>query len=321
MAKKALVLYVWDNDRSEVVGLFRAVGPGGGAAGGDWPRMRFQGLYDTWGIGGAVERLGVRWSRGLPPLTFDISDIRAFAARLSDLYPPPRYAIRDWLAESLEDFFISRYQATSAELAAGAMGRLPDPFATSEPSADPIALGDYQRWSPTGVEISRRPLGLGLTFEGDFLLSHPSGHYAVLKKVAFDRELRSRGLDPAKRTDEEAYLSELEAKGYHIYYRDGGVPEPCVFTTTSQSDAKELFLRHAATDVGLIHFVIPAGEGELAQSLHRRYGVDIWRAVEENYFFKGRVPPRNKLVARWYVSHRQEYLRAFGTDRLCADMK
>ncbi|UPT75872.1 MAG: hypothetical protein M0D55_09495 [Elusimicrobiota bacterium] len=239
---------------------------------------------------------------------------------MSDLYPLPRYAIRDWLAESLEDFFASRYQVTRAELAACDMSGILDPFATSEPSADPIALGDYQRWNPTGVEISHRPLGLGLMFEGDFFLEHPSRHYAVLKKAAFEKELRSRGLDPDKSTDKETYFSELRAKGYRIY-QDGGVPEPCVFTTTSRSEAKELFLRHAATDVAIIHFIIPAGEGELEHLLHCRYGVDIWSAVEEGYFFQGRVLSRNRVVARWYGSHRQECLRAFGSVQLRADMK
>ncbi len=262
----------------------------------------------------------VPWPRQPLPRTFNVADIRAFASRLSALYPPPRYAIRDWLAESFEDFFASRYQVTRAELAACAMRGLPDPFATSEPSADPIALGDYQRWSPTGVEIFRGPLGLGLMFEGDFFLEHPSRRYAVLKKAAFEKELRSRGLDPDKSTDKEAYLFELREKGYRIY-QDGGVPEPCVFTTTSRPEAKELFLRHAATDVAIMHFIIPAGEGELEHLLHCRYGVDIWSAVEEGYFFQGRVLSRNKVVVRWYGSHRQECLRAFGSGQLCASMK
>lgn len=317
VASRAFLLYVWDNDKDEVVGLFRAVGSGGGAGSENFPKRRLLALYGSWGIGPAAERLGVPWPREPLPLTFDIADIRTFASRLSVLYPPPRYAIRDWLAESFEDFFARRYQVTRAELAACAMGGLPDPFATSEPSADPIALGDYQRWSPTGVEISHRPLGLGLMFEGDFFFEHPTRRYAVLKKAVFEKELRSRGLDPDKKTDKEAYISELRAKGYRIY-QDGGVPEPCVFTTTSRPEARELFLHHAATDVAIMHFIIPAGEGELEQTLHRQYGVDIWSAVEDGYYLQGRILSRNKIVARWYGSHRQECLRVFGSGNLAS---
>lgn len=314
MVEKALVLYVWDNDRSEVVGLFRAVGPGMGAKEMEWPKRRFQRLYDSWGIGVAAERLGVPWPREPLPLTFDIAAIRTFAARLSASYPPPRYAIRDWLAESLEDFFISRYQATRVELAAGAMGRLLDPFAMDLPSAAPVALGDYRRWSPTGIETASRPLGLGLLFEGDVPLQHPSRRYAVLKKAAFEHELRKRGLDPRKARDKEAYFSELREKGYRI---GPGLPEPWIFSAASQSEAKKLFLRHAATDVAIIHFTIPTGDQELADVLHYLYGADIYRSVEEDYFFRGRIISRDRFISAWFVSHRQECLRAFGPGLLC----
>lgn len=315
MAKKSLVLYVWDNDRSEVVGLFRAVGPSGGDAGEYWPRMGFQRLYDACGIGAIVERLGVRWPRALPPLTFDIADIRAFAARLSDLYPPPRYAIRDWPAESLEDFFISRYQATRAELAAGSMGRLPDPFATDQPSADPGAFGDYRCWRPTGVETASRPFGLGMLFEGDISLEHPSGRYAVLKKAAFEMELRKRGLDPRKEKDKEAYFSELREHGYRVGH---GMPEPWIFSATTRSEAQKLLLRHAATDVAILHFIIPARDQELVDVLRRLYPADIFPCLEERYFFLGRNISRGRFVSAWFVSH-QECLRALGSEQLRAD--
>lgn len=324
-ASRAFVLYVWDNDQGDVAGLFRAVGPGGGASGVDWPKRRLQRLYDCWGIGAAAERLKVSWPRQPLPRTFDIADLRPFAARLSDLYPPPRFAIRDWLAESLEDFFLTRYRDTHAEFAASADSRLPDPFALSEPSAVPIALGDYRRWNPTGIEISRRPPGFESMREDDMpLFTRASGRYSVLKKDVLERDMRARGLNPAKKKHKDVYLSEIRAKGFSIYPDDPGLPDPCVFSAASDVQAKELFLQRAATNPFINCFVIPGSDEELWCVLQRRYPhaqIHFWYAMEQHYFFEGRGLSRDRSIHIWVGTHRQECLRAFGTDRLCADMK
>jgi len=250
------------------------------------------------------------------PRTFDVADIRAFAALLSALFPPPRYAIRDWLAESLEDFFISRYGGTRVEFAESAMSRLPDPFVPPELSAAAVALGDYQRWEPTGVEMSRMPLGLRFLLEGDVALRDPSGRYAVLKKAAFESELRARGLDPAKETDRQVCFSELKGKGCSIYPNDPGLPEPCIFSTASESQAKELSLRRAEENRVWV-FVVPTGDEELERALYRRHPyAETYFWYEERYYFKASTRPGDKLIKSWFMSHRRECLRAFGTGRL-----
>lgn len=315
-APKAFVLYVWDNDRGEVAGLFRAVGPGADARGTAWPTRKLQRLHDAWGLGRMAKRFGLDWPYETLPPTFDISDIENFAMRLSARYPAPRYAVRDWLADSLDDFFVSRFGGTRAEIAASSMGRLPDPFAAEAPSAAPIALGDYKRWSPSGVEIAARPLGLGLLFEGDIPLRHPSKQYAILKKAAFEQELRRRGLNPRKAKDKEAYFSELREKGYRVGMAE--LPEPRIYSATSQIKAKKLFLKHAGADVAVMHFVIPAGDHELSDVLHYLYGADISHGVEERYFFFGRDISRDRYISAWFVSHPQECARVFGKDPLAA---
>lgn len=300
--RKALVLYVWDGEEDDIVGLFRAIGSGDAAA-----------------------RRGFPWPWKPLPRTFDIADIRAFAARLSARYPSPRYAIRDWLAESLEDFFVTRYKGTRAEFAESTVSRLPDPFATSEPSAAPIPLGDYQRWNPTGIEISHRPLGFESVFEGDVpLFEQDSGRYSVLKKDAVERDMRAHGLDPAEKKHMGVYFSELRAKGFRIYSADHGLPSPRVLSATSNSEAQEVFLHRAEMCAHIDCFVVPRDENELRRTLHRLYPhaeIHFWQAAEQRYFFDGRSGSKNQPIHTWVVTHRLECLRVFGTDRLCADMR
>src|SRR5258708_3674609 len=146
---KAFIIYVWDNEVEKVAAVFRAVGPGEGSRG----ALRFRSTsLERFGLcRSLIESLNARLARARPSLVFDIAKIGLFADHLRTFYPPPHYAIRDWLASSLEDFFYIRYGWTSEELAQHAPG-LADPFKSPERSADPIALCEYSHWKPSGVE-------------------------------------------------------------------------------------------------------------------------------------------------------------------------
>lgn len=318
-ASKAFVLYVWDNRKCDVIGLFRAVGPGVGAQGGDWPGRRLQRLYDFRGIGPAIERRNLRWPRQPLPRVFDITHVRDFAARLSVLYPEPRYAIRDWLANSLEDFFVSRYRCDEAELAIYRRG-IADPFSTEELSAVPIPLGDYQRWWPTGVEGGRRLPGIR-TLDGDLALFSKKSGYAVLRKDAAERDMRRQGLNPKK--DRDAYAASLRAQGFKIYSSDPDVPNHCVGMTAFKFSAQELLLTLAEQDIEVKIVAVAEHEKELRLLLSHNYPRAEIRAPNgtgHHYYLEGPSKATKTLSQIWIGTHRLECLRAFGTDRLCADI-
>lgn len=318
-ASKAFVLYVWDNIKGDVVGLFRAVGPGVGAQGRAWPGRKLQRLYDFRGIGPAIERWRFRWPRQPLPRVFDITQVRDFAARLSVLYPEPRYAIRDWLANSLEDFFVSRYRCDEPELAIYRRS-IADPFSTDEISAVPIPLCDYQRWNPTGIESGGKRPGIR-TFDGDLaLFSEKSGH-AVLRKDAAERDMRSQGLNPRK--DRDTYAENLRAKGYKLYRSDPDLPSHCVAMTAFNFSAQELIFLLAEDDIEVKIVAVAEHEKELRLLLSHCYPqaeIRIPNGLGHNYYLEGPSRATKKLTQIWIGTHRLECLRAFGTDRLCADI-
>lgn len=315
---KAFVLYVWDNDKRDIVGLFRAVGPGIGARGGVLSGRKLQRLYDFHGVGPLLEKRGFRWPRRPLPLVFDIAHIREFVSSLRVLYPESRYAIRDWLAESLEDFLSSRYQCGDAEFAAYRR-RIADPFSSDEPSAVPIPLGDYQRWHPSGIELGRRFPGLRV-FAGDLVLFSEKSGYAVLRKDAVERDMRRQGLDPVK--DGAAYTATLRAQGFKVSISDPEMPRDLVCVTAFSFEAQEWILQLARDTIEVRRASVPAHEKEFHLLLMHRCPKAEIRAVHgagQRYHLEGLLKATKERAQMWIGTHRLECLRAFGTERLCTD--
>ncbi len=149
---KAFILYVWDNEESRVVAVYRAVGPGEGSGGVSRicsPRLeRFGPLKRL------IGRLNARLALTRPHAVFDIAKIGPFVEQMRVHYPEPRYAIRDWLASSLEDFFGSRYEWTAEEFARHKPPEIVDPFKRPERSIKAVMLCDYRLWRPSGEETA-----------------------------------------------------------------------------------------------------------------------------------------------------------------------
>lgn len=314
-SRKAFVLYVWDNDNCCVVGLFRAVGPGVGCRGGSLSTRRLQMLYDFHGIGRAIEARGIGWPRRALPLVFDIAHVREFASSLRALYPKPRYAIRDWLAESLDDFLAGRHRCDKVEIELYKR-TLADPFSSNVPSAVPILLGDYRRWYPSGTEKGGRLPGVRV-FPGDMHVFNEKSGHAVLRKSALEADMRRQGLDPAR--DREAYVATLRAKGLKVLDYDPDLPYQCVWTAAFNFDAQELLLAFADREVEAEIIDVPEDEKELRLLLaHRCPRAEIRAAAGGGYYLQGHLKAGERATV-WIGTHRLECLRVFGTDRLCGD--
>lgn len=283
-ASKAFVIYVWDNEQAKVAAVFRAVGPGEGSGGEPLKQ----------------------------PIVFDIAKVGAFADWLSLRYPAPRYAVRDWLASSLEDFFTSRYGWTAEEFARHRPEGSADPFASDERSAQPVPLCDDRLWSPSGCESVTCRLGQKPGLPAD-------------PRVC---DTAANAYDPSTR----GYYAQLTGMP-DLWLCGYGATTPRFWTkvsAVSHDEARDIFLqRLLESDIApedLAGALLPAGEEEAAARISARYpeshpilaADDVPKRFHCEWIDRTAAGDRN-VRAAWVVTHRTNCSWVFAPEQMHQD--
>ena len=295
------LLYVWDNETLRVADVFRAIGPGKGAGGEFSPEDPV-------------------------PQLFDIAKIRAFTERLKLRYPARRYAIRDWLANSLADFFSTRYRWGEDEFSEHHPRDLRDPFASGKTSAAPIRLCDFSLWMPSGVEKHSQLMGSkpGLPHdERRFQAAIPV--YLGERRVELIREMTERGMNPSDESQRGNYLAELKKRGWRTYETAADMPRIfTMITTAMRVEARSLIFK--LIDAELCppeRIIVPRHEKEVYALLAGKYSCPVvfnlhdW---ERNFYYETRKVDKDgygicvMIGTHWYHCASRFYPNAISQD-------
>lgn len=265
--RRAFVLYVWDNYLFQLAGLHRAV-------------SRRDAKH-----GASSDAL---------PLTFDVGDIETFVGCLKESYPEPRYAIRDWLAGSMLDFFQTRYNWTEEDFDRYRPRELRDPFEAKGISAPPPLLCDYRSWLPSNRENETHILGhkSGQPFDQK-LFEETSNEYVEFMNYCHLVSMRQHGADTSDAAQFAAYLAERKKRGFRTYNTSDDIPDRvCVITARLRIEARwSLFylLKHFAEPSQIL---VPREEKEMLAALRGLYPPDIVGALRDPgkpFFYEGRI--------------------------------
>lgn len=265
--RRALVLYVWDNEFQRVASLHRAVS-----------RRAYK--HKT--------------SGGMIAPAFDIGEIGAFVGRLKNAYPESRYAIRDWLAGSMLDFFQTRYAWTEDDFRKYRPEGLLDPFEAGGASAPPPLLCDYSLWLPSNRESESRTLGhkSGLPLD-EQLYKDSVVKYIELRDLEHLANMRLQGVGATNDSELTAYLADRERHGFSAYMTADDIPDGlCVVTARLRVEARwalSYLLAHVAEPCLLM---VPREEREMRTALYGRYDPSIVLVNEEpmsHFFCLGRI--------------------------------
>lgn len=264
--RRAFVLYVWDNHLNQVAGLYRAV---------------------------SRRSTKPRASVGALSRTFDAGEIGPFADRLKAAFPDSRYAIRDWLAGSMLDFFQTRYDWTEDDFAKHRPENLPDPFETDGLSAVPPRLCDYRAWLPSNRENETRILGhkSGQPFDQQ-LYEESSVKYVDLKNFELMDNMRRAGVDRDNVAQATAYLTQREKQGFRMYRTVDDIPDRvCVVTARLRIEVRwtlfHLFKYFAEPN----QIFVPHEEREMLAALKGRFlpeSVGIISEPSKPFFYEGK---------------------------------
>lgn len=234
-----------------------------------------------------------RASGGTLSRAFDVGEIGPFAERLKAAFPDSRYAIRDWLAGSMLDFFETRYDWTEEDFLKHRPENLLDPFETEGPSAVPPKLCDYRTWLPSNRENETRILGhkSGQSFDQK-LYEKASAEYVELKNFEFGANAKLVGVDANNEVQVTAYLAQREKHGFRIYRTAEDIPDRlCVVTARLRLEVRWTLLHLFKNFAEPNQIFVPCEEREMLAALKGRYVPESGGIINDPkklFFYEGK---------------------------------
>ena len=250
-ASRSAVFYVWDNGTQNLVGLYRAVRPEDLA-------KRPMGGFDGY---------------------FSIEQLSEFVAGLRKTHVNEDFVIRDWIAESAQDFYRTRLGWTDDDVAKHLP---PNRAGSAEGAPAPVLRTGGADWGMTGIEVLSNTLGI------------PAGVPIEKARVMAAMKAYSARRGPGRGKDD----SDVPMHWFRL-------------STESRLAALKVFDRFLDEDDRRFEEIaVPRSDEELYRALHENSG-DMVRLHDDpsdnRYYFQTREA--GDLLNEWWIgSHRDELM-------------
>ena len=261
---RSVIFSIWDNDEQKLAGLYRAVRP-------EDLSKRVTGGFDGYFT---LERLG------------------DFVSGLRKSFSDERYVIRDWLADSAQDYYRTRLLWTADDVSKHLP---PNRVGSADGAPPPVLQVGEANWEISGIELFTNSIGI------------PPG-------LPIDRQRTVAAMQDYLESRKDETRSHADGKRRFETYAD--VPMQWFrLSATNRLTALKAFDHYLDAKEGrFAEFLIPQSSADIYRALRTAYG-DRARLIEdssENRYYFHTLEDQNLINEWWIGSHRDELLRAFG---------